>query len=206
MKYKILAILLLLSAGVAYAQPFASASNVAGRHGQGPMVIPPPFIKPIFLGHGFALRGSTEEGLEYHTLHVSIVKVRIFPPKNIRSMLAQNKTPEEIAREFQKKKITVVRGHVRFAGTPYILNITSHDNDSLEGDLLSLPVVRNATSEEGASQREIVGHIYLRMQDYEGERVSTGTITINGEDYDILLTSPPARKFGPIKPGQGPPK
>jgi hypothetical protein len=42
------------------------------------------------------------------------------------------------------------------------------------------------------------------MKEYEGERVATGTITIDGETYDVLLSSPEPKKFGPEKPGQGP--
>jgi len=41
-----------------------------------------------------------------------------------------------------------------------------------------------------------VGKISLSMSKYEGEIVSTGTLTMNGTDYKVLLTSPINLKIG----------
>ena len=177
--------------------------NAVNKSGKGHRMGPPPFMEPLVLGHGFALKESDGKGLEYHTLHIDIVKAGKFPPGRVHSFLAQNKTPEEIAKKFQEEnKTREARAHLRFAGTPYALNITSQENDSVEGDIMNLPSLEKGIPPEGFVQGEIVGHASLKIADYEGEKVITGSITINGEEYDVLLTSPHPGKFGAQGPGQ----
>ncbi|VVB89048.1 Uncharacterised protein [uncultured archaeon] len=92
----------------------------------------------------------------------------------------------DISAKMGKAKMST-RAHLRFAGQAYALNITSHDNQSLSGDVLTLPPQgTNKTSFTPAA----VGHISLSMSKYEGEMLSNGTLTMNGTDYKVLLTSP----------------
>lgn len=182
--------------------------NPVNQSGQGPRMGHPPITEPVVLGHGFALRESDGNGLEYHTLHIDIVTAGKFPPGSVHPFLAQNKTPEEIARKFQEEnKTREARAHLRFAGTPYALNVTSQENNSVEGDIMNLPSAEKSIPPEGFIQGEIVGHVSLNISDYAGERVVTGSITINGEKYDVLLTSPLLPPPGQVKfrakgPGQ----
>jgi len=180
----ILAVLTIFSA-TAFAQPSGQGMNGMnsgsgqGRGFQGMS----PCIEPIFMGHGFALAGE-----EYHILHVNVIKTQVLPADYIRSLLEYNKTPTEIAQAINSmQRTTEVRAHLRFAGVPYALNITGYDNRSFAGDILTLPP-------PGMDQTDFtltaVGHISLSMSNYEGERLATGTLTMNGKDYKVLMTSP----------------
>ncbi|VVB91585.1 Uncharacterised protein [uncultured archaeon] len=142
------------------------------------------FAEPLLIGHGFALQGD-----QYHVLDVSATKLSNISPSFIRSLLSQNKSPDEIAKEIQNNTQIATRttAHLRFAGQAYALNVTGYDNQSLTGDVLTLPA-------RGANQTGFtpatVGHISLSISKYEGESLSTGTLTMNGTDYKVLLTSP----------------
>jgi hypothetical protein len=180
----ILAVLTIFSA-TAFAQPSGQGMNGMnsgsgqGRGFQGMS----PCIEPIFLGHGFALAGE-----EYHILHVNVIKTKVLPADYIRSLFEDNKTPTEIAQAINSmQRTTEVRSHLRFAGVPYTLNITSYDNRSFAGDILTLPPLgMNLTN----FTPTVVGNISLSISEYEGEVLSTGTLTMNGTDYKVLLTSP----------------
>lgn len=143
-----------------------------------------PFVEPVLMGHGFALKGD-----EYHILDVSAVKMNYVPPDFIRSLFWQKKSPEEIAKEIQNNSqvATMTKAHLRFAGKAYALNVTGYDNKSLTGDVLTLP-------HRGTNQTDFtpatVGRISLSISQYEGDVLSTGTLTMNGTDYKVLLTSP----------------
>lgn len=145
------------------------------------------FVEPIFMGHGFAL---VEE--EYHILDVTAQKTKDASPGFIRSLLWNKKSDEEIRNEISNEQIsTSTRGHLRFAGQNYALNITSYDNESLTGDVLTL-------SPRGADRTSFtpttVGKISISISRYEGDLLSTGTILINNTEYKVLLTSPIALK------------
>ncbi len=141
------------------------------------------FIEPIFIGHGFAFNGD-----QYHILDVSAIKTSDISPGLIRSMFIQKKTPEEIAKEISNMQSeTKTRGRLGFAGQAYALNITRYDNKSLDGDVLTLPTyMTNLTTFTPA----VVGHISLSMSTYEGDLLSTGSLTMNNTNYKVLLTSP----------------
>jgi hypothetical protein len=121
-----------------------------------------PFVQPLPMGHGFALNGN-----EYHILDVNAMIVN---EKRNNSQMATGTT-----------------GHLRFAGQAYSLNITSYDNQSLNGDVLTLPPL--GTNQTGFTPAT-VGHISLSMSKYEGKLLSKGTLTMNNTDYNVLLTSP----------------
>lgn len=153
--------------------------------GMGGMQGRQPFIQPIFMGHGFALDGD-----EYHILHMNVIRTAVVPPDYIRSLLGENNNPAEIAQKISTvMRITEVRGHLVYAGTPYALNITSFDNSSLSGDVLTLPTP--GTTEFAPPQ--VVGHISITTSKYEGELLSTGTLSMEDEEYNVLLTSPMAQ-------------
>lgn len=145
------------------------------------------FVAPIFMGHGFALVGDN-----YHILDVTAQKTKDAPPGFIRSLLGKNKSHEEIRNEINDEKIlTSSKGHIRFAGQEYALNITSYDNKSLAGDILTLP-------QRGANRTSFtpiaVGNISLSISSYEGDLLSNGTLKMNGTEYKVLMTSPMALK------------
>ena len=141
------------------------------------------FVEPLLLGHGFAMKGD-----EYHILDVTAIKTSDASPALIRSLLMQKKSPEEIAKEINDAQTsTRMRAHLRFAAQAYALNITSYDNQSLAGDVLTVPP-------HGADQTSFtpasVGNVSLSISKYEGEMISTGTLNMNWTDYKVLMTSP----------------
>ncbi len=141
------------------------------------------FVEPVLMGHGFALNGD-----QYHILDVTAIRTGDASAGLIRSLLLQKKSPEEIAKEIiNAQTATKMRTHLRFAGQAYDLNITSYDNQSLAGNVLTLPPYGTDQTNFNPAQ---VGNISLSMSKYEGEVVSTGTLTMNGTDYKVLLTSP----------------
>ena len=180
----IFAVLTIFSA-TAFAQPFGQGMNRmnsgsgTGPGGQGMS----PFIEPIFMGHGFALAGE-----EYHILHVNVIKTKVLPVDYIRSLLEEYKTPVEIAQKISSvERDTEIKAHMRFADVPYTLNITSYDNQSLSGDILTLP-------QKGTYQKDFIptvaGHISLSTSNYEAELLFAGTLTLEGKEYKVLMTSP----------------
>ncbi len=141
------------------------------------------FAEPIIMGHGFALNGD-----KYHILDVTAVRTSDASPGLIRSLLLQKKSPEEIAKEITSAQSeTRINAHLRFAGEVYALNVTQYDNQSLTGDVMTLPP--RGTNQTGFAP-STAGHISLSMSKYEGDMLSTGTLTMNGTDYKVLLTSP----------------
>ncbi len=141
------------------------------------------FVEPVLIGHGFALKGD-----EYHVLDVSAIKISGMSPGFIRSLIGQKKTPEEIAKEINDAQMAAkFRAHLRFAGQAYALDVTGYDNQSLTGDVLTLPP--RGTNYTGFTPAT-VGRISLSTSKYEGDMLSTGTLTMNGTDYKVLLTSP----------------
>ncbi len=142
------------------------------------------FVEPILIGHGFAIKGD-----EYHVLDVNAIRMGDMQPGFMRSLIWQKKNPQEIANEIQNRTqiAAKTRAHIRFAGQAYALNVTEYDNGSFAGDVQTLPA-------EGAMQTgfipAIVGHITISSSKYEGDVLSTGTLTMNGTDYNVLMTSP----------------
>ncbi len=143
------------------------------------------FVEPIFIGHGFALNRD-----QYHILDMNAIKMSNVSPGYIRSLLSQNKNREEIENEILNNTqiATETRANLRFAGQAYSLNITGYDNQSLNGDVLILPP--RGTNQTSSITQIKVGHISLSISKYEGEVLSTGTLTMNNMDYKVLLTSP----------------
>ncbi len=141
------------------------------------------FIEPVLIGHGFALNGD-----QYHILDVTAIRTSEASPGFIRSLLWQKKTPQEIANEINSVQLaTKTAAHLRFADQAYTLNITAYDNQSLAGDILTLPP--HGTNQTGFTP-SVAGHISLSTSKYEGEMLSTGTLTMNNTNYKVLLTSP----------------
>ena len=145
------------------------------------------FVVPIFMGHGFAFEGDN-----YHILDVTAQKTKDASPGFIRSLLGDKKSHEEIRNEISDEQISnSTRGHLRFAGQEYALNITSYDNKSLAGDILTLP---QRGADRTSFTSSAVGNISLTISNYEGDLLSNGTLNINNTEYKVLLTSPMALK------------
>ena len=141
------------------------------------------FIEPLLIGHGFALNGD-----QYHILDVNAVKMNTASPGLIRSLLSQKKTHEEIAKEItDNQTANNTRAHLRFAGQAYALNVTAYDNQSLTGDVMTLPP---RGTDQKSFKAATIGHISLSISKYEGEMLSTGYLTINNTEYKVLLLSP----------------
>ena len=141
------------------------------------------FVEPIFMGHGFAFVGEN-----YHILDVSAQKTKDASPGFIRSLLGNKKNHEEIRNEISGEQLsTSTKGHLRFAGQEYALNITSYDNKSLAGDILTLP---QRGADRTSFNPSTVGNISLSISSYEGDLLSNGTMTLNNTEYKVLLTSP----------------
>jgi hypothetical protein len=177
-KILFIAMILFLAPAVltAAAKPSGHEMGVERGHGGS-------FVEPILIGHGFALNGN-----EYHILDVNAIKTGEVSPGILRSLLTQNKNPEEIAKEINDMQMeTKTRAHLRFAGQAYSLNITSYDNKSLTGDVMTLPQDMTTMADFIPS---MVGHISLSISKYEGDMLSTGNLTMNNTDYKVLLTSP----------------
>jgi len=188
----LLSIFLIGSIGIAIAQPAGKERGVPPDKGKPPR----PHLQPVLVGHGFALAGE-----EFHVLSVNVIKARVLPPRDIRKLLKENKTIEEIRGELEKNnRIFVYRGHMKFTGQHYALNMTHFDNTSLDADILKLPPRELAMLPVNESiKTEVVGHISIVVMDYEGSRVGTGTLEIDGESYNVLLNIAPPRRF----PGRG---
>jgi hypothetical protein len=117
-------------------------------------------IVPILMGHGFALNPSDET--QYHILDVTAMKV-------------SNETQSQ------------TRGNIKFEGQPYGLKITDYTNTSLSGNIETVP---SRGTNYSAFTPAKVGTITLSISNYEGQKLATGTITVNNTSYNVLLTSP----------------
>jgi hypothetical protein len=143
------------------------------------------FVEPILIGHGFALNGA-----EYHILDMTAIKTVNVSSGQVRSLLSQNKTRAEIAtdiRDYIQNAPTKTRGNLRFAGQAYALNITNYDNQSLTGNIMTVPP---RGTNHTTFTPTTVGNISLSMSNYEGVTLAKGTLTINNTNYNVLLASP----------------
>jgi hypothetical protein len=121
-----------------------------------------PLVGPLLMGQGFAMNGN-----EYHVLDVNAM---IMNEK-------WNNTQTQMA----------TRASLKFAGQVYALNVTRYDNQSLNGDVLTVPP--RGTNRTGFTPT-MVGHISLSISKYEGVLLSKGTLTMNNTNYNVLLSSP----------------
>lgn len=81
--------------------------------------------EPVLLGHGFAL--DTSNGLEYHTIHINIMKTLRVEKIDVRDMLDEGLSAQEIVdRLLGRERVEEVRGHLKFAGVPYGLRSETH--------------------------------------------------------------------------------
>lgn len=136
------------------------------------------FVEPIIIGHGFALNGA-----EYHILDVNALTMSDVVSSNIRSLLSQNKTQAEIAtdvRNYKQNAPIKTKENLRFAGQAYTLNITTYDNQSLNGNVLTMPPRGTKLTNFTPTP---VGSISISMSKYEGVMLSKGTLTMNNTNY-----------------------
>lgn len=193
-------ILLLLGSSAVFAQPAAKNGAPPGLEGkQMPpgfekRQIPRPHIEPLLSAQGFALSGD-----EFHLLSVSVTRTRVLPPKDVQGMLRGNRSFEEMLGELEKDgRAVVTRGTLKFGTKNYALNITRFDNKTMEADIVTLPPrePRMPPINESVA-REVVGHIKLSISAYEGARVATGEVTMEGKSYRALLVAiPQTRALG----------
>lgn len=199
-------VLLLLSTSIAFAQPMGREGAPGLKEKQMPpglekRPVPRPHIEPLVSAHGFALSGE-----EFHLLSISVLKTRALPPRDMLGMLRGNKSFEDILGKLEKDGKTVVtRGTLKFGTKHYGLNITSFDNKTLEAEIITLPQPRMPPIPTNESVKpEVVGHIKISVEPYEGARVATGEITIDSKNYKALLVVVPLRIPQPM--GRGPPE
>jgi hypothetical protein len=161
-------VLLAVFSGLAFAQP----AELQPEHER-----MPPFYAQYVAGKGFAL---AEDG-GFHVLGVKVVKRKNLPPGLIMRMLREHRSLEEIIsalREMQGK--SRLRGFMSFAGEHYVLNITEATRDSLAAVVVKPPV-------NGSGEPSVVGSIALTVEEYEGSRIATGTLEMDGVTYEALL-------------------
>ncbi len=164
-----------------FAQPSSTGNGTARAYARS-------IVEPVLMGHGFALNPANEA--QYHILDVTTIKTANVSSSTIRSLLSQNKTRAEIAadiRNYIQNAPSTAKGTIRFAGQAYALDITNYDNKSLTGNVVTLPPSRGTNN---SFTPTTVGSISLSISDYEGSVVSTGTLTMNGTLYNVLITSP----------------
>ncbi len=117
-------------------------------------------VRSLPMGEGFAL--NPQNANDYHVLDISVIATH------------RNNSANTI-------------GRLRFANQTYGLNVTKFDNQSLTGDVVTLPPRgTNRTTFTPTT----VGHIALSTSRYEGALVSTGTLTMNNTNYNVFLRYP----------------
>ncbi len=178
------AVLLILAptAVTVFAQP-TGMPGIAGERGYARSI-----VEPVLMGHGFAINPSNES--QYHILDVTAITAANISSSTIRSLLSENKTRAEIAtdiRNYIQNAPTTAKGDLWFAGQAYALDVTNYNNQSLTGNVMTLPPRGTNYSTFTPTN---VGSISLSLSDYEGALVSTGTLTMNSTTYNVLLTSP----------------
>lgn len=152
-----------------------------------------PVVRPIMVGHGFAIQDE-----EFHVLSLSVIRTKRVIPGDIRDLLRQNKTLEEIVSELRGNgRPFIYKGILKFGEGHYRLNITEANKSYLDADIIELPTRPKGFGEKISIDEttfENVGHITIEMKRYEGVRVGTGSLTMGDETYKLLLTMIPNRK------------
>lgn len=152
-----------------------------------------PVLRPIMVGHGFAIQDE-----EFHVLSLNVIRTKRVIPSDIRDLLRQNKTLEEIVSELRGNgRPFIYKGILKFGEDHYRLNITEANKSYLDADIIELPTRPGGFGEKVSIDEttlENVGHITLEMKGYEGVRVGTGSLTMEDETYKLLLTMIPNRK------------
>ncbi len=164
-----------------FAQPMGM--GIAGERGYARSI-----VEPVLMGHGFAISQSNQS--QFHILDVTAIRTANISSSTIRSLLSENKTRAEIAtdiRNYIQNAPTTAKGDLWFAGQAYALDVTNYNNQSLTGNVMTLPPRGTNYSTFTPTN---VGSISLSLSDYEGALVSTGTLTMNSTTYNVLLTSP----------------
>ncbi|MFQ6073370.1 MAG: hypothetical protein ACE5KT_11835, partial [Methanosarcinales archaeon] len=144
-----------------------------------PSHMPPPPIAPIIRGHGFALNETNMSN--FHVLSVNMMSAGRMPAPNmfglVMRMLDQGNTCQEIQTTLNEieNNTPVYRGFMKFADTQYLLNITELNNVSGSAEILEM------------SGLNVVGTISVTREYFEGEWIGTGNMTLDGQDYNVLL-------------------
>ncbi len=176
------AVLLVLAPTVitVFAQPISMGMGI-GKEKESARSI----VEPVLMGHGFAINPLNES--QYHILDVTAIKTVNVSSSSIRSLLSENKTRATDIKNYIQNAPSKAKGDLMFAGQAYALDITSYDNRSLNGNVMTLPP---GGTNYSTFTPTTVGSISLSMSNYEGAVVSTGTLTMNGTLYNVLQTSP----------------
>ncbi|MFQ6062732.1 MAG: hypothetical protein ACE5J9_06100 [Methanosarcinales archaeon] len=138
-----------------------------------------PPIAPILRGHGFALNETNMSN--FHVLSVNMMSAGRMPAPNmfglVMRMLDQGNTCQEIQTTLNEieNNTPVYRGFMKFADTQYLLNITELNNVSGSAEILEM------------SGLNVVGTISVTREYFEGEWIGTGNMTLDGQDYNVLL-------------------
>jgi len=193
----LLLLCLVVSVGVAVASAAAEREQKAkgkvaeGITPDGAMNAPP--IKVVHRWHGFALTGDARK---FHVLRINILRVRQVEPVVIRELMKENKSLEEIRGELiekQKGHAPFYQGYMRFVEAHYALGNISVMTEAGDGLTINAEVV--VPSQEGSESGEsagCVGNISVTVMDYEGVKIGKGKLTMNGEEYLVLLDILPA--------------
>ena len=153
-----------------------------------PMGVP---VDVVYSGHGFALRGN-----ESHILRLKVEDILPLEPRQIRGLLASNKSLEEIRDDIQAKEgEKTYRGSVILDHSTYPLveiGTTGNDNTtSIEADLADLGLL------SAGNENATLGSIYVSVSPSDGGMIGRGELNLSSGpqagNYSVLLDMEPPR-------------
>jgi hypothetical protein len=161
-------------------------------------------VDVLYSGHGFALRGD-----QSHVLRLKVEALLPLEPRQIRSLLASNKSLEEIREDIQAKEgEETYRGSVILDRSIYpVINIEAipaEDNSTvLKADLADLDLL------SAANETAVLGSIYVTISPSDGGMIGKGELNLDrgpqAGRYSVLLDMEPPRHgngHGPAETSQ----
>lgn len=170
--------------GVCLAQPDHMMDQQMIGH---PLGVP---IEVLQSGHGFALLGN-----ESHIMRLNVEALCPLEPKQIRNLMASNKSLDEIRDDIRTKRCnTAYRGSLMLDRSIYILDNISISSSGNNSTTIGADVL--ASNPELASQEPVnAGRITLVISPSDGEIVGKGQLELNrtkkAGKYTVLLDMHP---------------
>lgn len=159
------------------------------QNGGLPLGVP---VDVVYSGHGFALKGN-----DSHILRLKVEAILPLEPGQIRSLLASNKTLEEIRDDIRAKEgLETYRGSVMLDHTIYPLieiesSPTGNNTTIINADLADLDLM------SAANGTAILGSIYVTVSPTDGGMIGRGELDIirgpQTGKYSVLLDMEPPR-------------
>ncbi|VVB70133.1 Uncharacterised protein [uncultured archaeon] len=167
-----------------------------------PMGVP---VEVLQSGHGFAFKGN-----ESHVFRLNVEALQPLEPDHIRSLLASNKSLEEIRSEILTDKGSVTyRGSMMLDKSIYPLTgieaSTTEDNSMvLKANLAEIDMMSYGDGNQMESETETVGTISMTISPSNGSMIGKGELNLRqgtqAGQYSILLEMEPRRHDKDMKP------